>query len=98
TAEDGLTEPLMFKMHVIVEEVEPAIDSQYTARFKFDMDSLVAYEGDLKETDILPEGAIAELEASETSDVNQSTEELNSENKQAQTDGKDSNVLYMWVG
>jgi heme-binding NEAT domain protein len=38
--QESLSEPMLFKMHVIVKEVEPNIDSHYTARFQYDIDNL----------------------------------------------------------
>ncbi|MFU0790239.1 NEAT domain-containing protein [Virgibacillus proomii] len=35
-----LTEPIEFKMHVLIESMEPVYDHHYTVRFNFDLDSL----------------------------------------------------------
>lgn len=36
----NLSDPLEFKMHVLIEEMEPVYDNRYTVRFDFDLDSL----------------------------------------------------------
>lgn len=40
----GLTEPLEFKMHVLIEEMEPVYDHRYTVRFDFDESSIKLLE------------------------------------------------------
>ena len=38
--EEDLSKPLEFKMHVLIETMEPVYDHRYTVRFDFDIDSL----------------------------------------------------------
>ena len=39
-----LTEPLEFKMHVLIETMDPVYDNRYTVRFDFDIESLEQLE------------------------------------------------------
>lgn len=39
-----LTEPLEFKMHVLIETLDPVYDNRYTVRFDFDMEGLEQLE------------------------------------------------------
>lgn len=38
--DEDLSKPLEFKMHVLIETMEPVYDHRYTVRFDFDMDSM----------------------------------------------------------
>ena len=38
--EEDLSKPLEFKMHVLIETMEPVYDHRYTVRFDFDLDSV----------------------------------------------------------
>ena len=46
--EEDLSKPLEFKMHVLIETMEPVYDHRYTVRFDFDIDSLENSSTDIK--------------------------------------------------
>ena len=54
---EDLNEPMLFKMHVVIDEIEPQIDSHYTARFAFEPDTMEPLEeSDFEESDLVFEG------------------------------------------
>ena len=42
--EEDLSQPVEFKMHILVESMEPVYDHRYTARFDFDADKMEEIE------------------------------------------------------
>ncbi|MFS0645829.1 NEAT domain-containing protein [Siminovitchia sp. 179-K 8D1 HS] len=72
-----LQEPVEFKMHVLIESMDPVYDHRYTVRFSFDLESLKELEEkeieklEIKETDFVDQEKKAEAaEAKEKTKTN----------------------------
>src|SRR5690625_1538933 len=71
-----LSDPLEFKMHVLIEEMEPVYDHRYTVRFDFDEDTLEPLENvERPESDVTNEEEVAAA-----NDTNNDSDEPSSNN------------------
>lgn len=104
TGEDIFQTPIMLKMHIVVEDVDPPIDYNPTARFDFDEESVTPYEGEFSESDILPEALVDETDEESAENIDnhaEGNEEVaeDTEENQAQTSEATTNtLLYIWIG
>ncbi|MBD8004171.1 NEAT domain-containing protein [Bacillus norwichensis] len=80
-----LKEPVEFKMHVLIESMDPVYDHRYTVRFSFDLESLKELEEkeieklEIKETDFVDQEQ--KTEAAEAKDNTNSEAKSDSETK-----------------
>lgn len=107
--QDDLSEPIMFKMHVIVKEIDPPIDSHYTARFAFDADSLEPIEeAEYDENELMTSGnqedTAEEMPADETAAMEKEAEskidetETKEDGTETVVDSDDENMSGILVG
>ncbi len=78
-----LSDPLEFKMHVLIEEMEPVYDHRYTVRFDFDEDTLEPLENvERPESEITNEDTTEadEEEVAAANDTNDDSDESSSNN------------------
>ncbi|MBU5266687.1 NEAT domain-containing protein [Virgibacillus proomii] len=80
-----LTEPIEFKMHVLIESMEPVYDHRYTVRFNFDLNSL----------EKLDQQAIDTLEIKEKDF--ETTKEQKTTKKSKESETKISNFIIIFM-
>src|SRR5699024_4845675 len=64
-----LSDPLEFKMHVLIEEMEPVYDHRYTVRFDFDENTIEPLENVER-----PESEVTNEDTTETSETSEADE------------------------
>lgn len=74
-----LNEPLEFKMHVLIETMDPVYDHRYTIRFDFDMESLKELEESEIELLNLADRDFKKATSNENTDEESESKEANSE-------------------
>lgn len=91
-----LTEPLEFKMHVLIETMDPVYDNRYTVRFDFDIESLEQLENverRISEGDDTIE-SMADNEDEIKEDNGDRNQVLTADHENSD---KSSNSLFLWL-
>lgn len=91
--DQDLTEPLEFKMHVLIETMDPVYDHRYTVRFDFDTESLESLEDEVREPPKVKEEP--DQPAANEKDENAAAETMNTEEDAA---GTTDYIIWMVAG
>ena len=88
--ERDLSDPLEFKMHVLIEEMEPVYDHRYTVRFDFDEDTLEPLENVER-----PESEQTKEDTSEADEEEVATANATNDDSDASSS---NNALWITIG